>query len=805
LDSIHHSTDLFFFETVGYHVFGSFLVAGGCKGLGRGKLNISQRRGIISLIPKPQKDLLELKNWRPITLLNNDYKYLTKILAKRLEKTLPQIISNDQGGFVKGRYIGCNIQRLQNLMEMAKTQKINGLLINIDFEKAFDTIEWKFIYKCLEHLNYPEKFIDWIKTIYNDIETSVLNNGHITKFFKPQKGVRQGCPISPYLFIIAAEMLNRVLKKRIEEIGIKDNKDNNYMIAQFADDTSFAIHNNKTSIHRLFENLETFGEISGLKLNINKTEILPIGTTIKEEISKRYKRYVKDALEYLGCTIYENQERTTEANIVKAMSNIENTINKWKNRKTTLSGKISIIKSLLLPQLTYVLSIIASPNEKKIKEINKLFFDFLNSGGSEKIKRKVLIGGYGTGGYKMIDLESYIKAIKITWIHKLLTIDGLWREPLENNYIDLKYLTRCNIKYQDLPDNIKRNKMWNEIWQYWCQENYKKPKTIEEILNNSLWMNSNIKIGGKVAHWKTWAEADIKWISDLIEVDNESNMTIMPYNDIKDLGIDKINFMQYNSIVSAIPKEWKLKLRTEKYKEPEIDELEDHKLIDILLDTKKTMRKIYKRLVNSKKLIPEKAIKKWCNELLIENQKEEILKAHEKNHWCTINNRLRSFNCNFLNRNVPTNRKLTQMKLQNDEKCKWCGEIETILHQYWDCKEKQKLWIKLKEIYMEVLNQDLIINSKMCLLGMGIDFPQNKREEQNLRQIILQIKHYIHIMKCKEDQKPTEMGVELYIKNNLKIELESSKRRGSYNKFYNGWESWAEWLLPAAEEEEGRR
>jgi len=134
-----------------------------------GHLSISQRLGIISLIPKKNKNLEYLSNWRPISLLNNDYKIATKVIAIRIEEVLPKIIHSSQTGYVKGRYIGESIRTISDGMSFTKTQNIPGLAVFLDFEKAFDSIEWNYLQKCLETFNFGPQLRQWINVIYSDI------------------------------------------------------------------------------------------------------------------------------------------------------------------------------------------------------------------------------------------------------------------------------------------------------------------------------------------------------------------------------------------------------------------------------------------------------------------------------------------------------------------------------------------------------------------------------------------------------------------------------------------------------------
>ena len=142
----------------------------------QGELSICQRQGIISLIPKKDKDLLSLKNWRPISLLNTDYKIATKCIANRLEKVLPLLIGSNQTGYIKGRFICENIRLISDII--AQYENDQGMIFFPDFEKAFDLLEWDYLSWLLEEMNFGPSFRNWVHTFYHNISSCIVNNGH---------------------------------------------------------------------------------------------------------------------------------------------------------------------------------------------------------------------------------------------------------------------------------------------------------------------------------------------------------------------------------------------------------------------------------------------------------------------------------------------------------------------------------------------------------------------------------------------------------------------------------------------------
>jgi len=152
----------------------SFLIRCFNKRHQKGKLALTQRRGIISLIPKKDKPIQELKNWRPITLLNCDYKIASKAIASRVKAVLQNLVDNYQTGFLRGRSIAENICLINNVISHTESKNIPGLLVFVDFEKAFDTIEWAFVEKTLHQFSFDSSLIKWINLFYRDIQRTVF-------------------------------------------------------------------------------------------------------------------------------------------------------------------------------------------------------------------------------------------------------------------------------------------------------------------------------------------------------------------------------------------------------------------------------------------------------------------------------------------------------------------------------------------------------------------------------------------------------------------------------------------------------
>ena len=145
------------------------------------EMSNSQKQAIITLLDKKGRDITYLENWRPISLINVDAKIASKAIANRMKKVLPGIIHHNQSGFVKNRFIGETARSILDIMQYTDTQKMPGLLLFIDFEKAFDSVDWDYLTTSLKAFNFGPEFIKWVKTFYKNVSSCILNNGFFSE------------------------------------------------------------------------------------------------------------------------------------------------------------------------------------------------------------------------------------------------------------------------------------------------------------------------------------------------------------------------------------------------------------------------------------------------------------------------------------------------------------------------------------------------------------------------------------------------------------------------------------------------
>ena len=250
----------------------------------RGEFSKNSLEGIITCIPKQGKLRNDLKNWRPLTLLNTIYNFFSSMVSNRLKIVLPSIINEDQTGFISGRFIGENTRMVYDTIEYCDATDTKGLLIILDFSKAFDTIEWSFIQDILKLFNFGVNFSRMIHLFQYNTTSRVEQNGHLPDQIKLARGCGQGDPLSPYVFVLCAEILSQVIREFDGIKGIEVHGEE-FKSTQYADDTTLMVSEDVVSVKNIIKVLRWFKTISGLENNNEKTKVVKIGASRDSSIS----------------------------------------------------------------------------------------------------------------------------------------------------------------------------------------------------------------------------------------------------------------------------------------------------------------------------------------------------------------------------------------------------------------------------------------------------------------------------------------------------------------------------------------
>ena len=288
---------------------------------------------------------------------------MSSAIANRLKTVLNKLINQDQKGFITGRYIGENIRVVYDVLFESKQQQIPGLLLSIDFQQAFDSISWKFIHKVLDYFNFGPSIKRWIKLFQTGVQSCILQNGFMSDFFYLQRGCRQGDPISPYIFILCVEVLGQMIRNSKDVKGIVINN-KEFKLSQYADDTQMFLDGSESSLKHALTILQKFYQMSGLKINLDKTKALWIESMCNSTkiLCKEFNiDWEQKPLKILGVIFSPLVFDIWEYNLDEVMKKVKNMINVWSKRKLTLIGRVTVIKSLMLSKFAYLFLALPNP------------------------------------------------------------------------------------------------------------------------------------------------------------------------------------------------------------------------------------------------------------------------------------------------------------------------------------------------------------------------------------------------------------------------------------------------------------
>ncbi|PIK36316.1 hypothetical protein BSL78_26844 [Apostichopus japonicus] len=240
-----------------------------------GLLNQSQRLGMITLLPK-SGDPLDPHNKRPITLLNVDYKLLAKALCNRLALAMPHLVGDLQTCAVKGHCIQQNLWLMRDLTDFVIERDLPCALVSLDQQKAFDMVDRGFLMNVLETFQLHPNFRKWISVLYEQSFSSVIVNGFCSEVFNVERGVRQGCPLSPLLYVLFSESLSRLLERDSKLVPFVVPGGAKVKCAQYADDVTCFVSSLAPFAHS--RRISIFERATGAKLNPEKTKGLRLGS-----------------------------------------------------------------------------------------------------------------------------------------------------------------------------------------------------------------------------------------------------------------------------------------------------------------------------------------------------------------------------------------------------------------------------------------------------------------------------------------------------------------------------------------------
>ncbi|KAJ0478339.1 putative RNA-directed DNA polymerase [Helianthus annuus] len=387
-----------------------------------GRINPGCNSSFFTLIPKVQ-DPQQLSEYRPISLIGVVYKVIAKTLANRLKGVMNSVSSQTQSAFVEKRFIFDGPLIVNEVISWAKKQKAEIMLFKVDFDKAYDSVNWGFLLDNMKMMGFPKRWRRWVNACLSSSKASVLVNGSPSKEFYLKRGLRQGDPLSPFLFILVLEVLE-VFMKRAVRLGLFEGvqlPNGGPVLTHlcYADDVIFLGRWSEKNVMNLKRILRCLYLVSGLKVNLAKSSIMGVGVDNDTILAMANNLRCKKGdipFMFLGLPIGENMKRVKPWRPI--IDKFAKKLSRWKSKTLSMGGRITLAKAVLGNLPSYYLSIFKAPL-KVIKTLEGIRRDFVwGHTGSRckmrwvawsKVQAHMRLGGLGVGEIRTLNWALLLK------------------------------------------------------------------------------------------------------------------------------------------------------------------------------------------------------------------------------------------------------------------------------------------------------------------------------------------------------------------------------------------------------------
>lgn len=751
-----------------------------------GRMPDGFKESIITLLPKKSKPKTRVSNLRPINLLNVIFKLITKMISNRMSKIIANLINEDQTGFIKGRFIGENIRLVIDVIQQAKLRNQTGLLVLCDMQKAYDSLNWKYMKKVIRRYGFGPNLCKWIDILYSN-ETGratarITINGHLSQPFTISRGLRQGCPLSCNLFLLALEPLLNKLRLdnsvRGMNLGGVDVK-----LSAYADDVALILDGSQQSLMKSFQSFHWFESESGMKINEEKTTAMWIGsnTQAKEHICPEFKlKWSQAPTEYLGVTIAPDTDDIGNVNYPKKIVALRNSLNPWIRRSLTPFGRVHLLKSVALSKLVHLMSTIGRPTKAQTKEIESIMFKFIWGGSTDKISRTTMKNFPDSGGLNVPDIEAKADSLKISWVRKFLSTENRakWKQVMSKRLKLTDTVTLFHCDY-NLNSSHTLGIFWTETLQAWnkLKEAEQKDLTGEEILSKVLWHSKelNLESNANVNQWRS--EIQRLNVMKIDDIYNRSEKRLYTANELV-LKFRIAHFLIWHSIIVAIPAQWKQILATKRPQYAKVPAI--YHDIEEVHSTAKWARKKLTAVINVTN--PEKAERKWKNELNLGINFN--WKAAYKLIYSTTNDiTLRWLGLQIVHRILSTKCRLHIFRISENSWCERCKTVsESIVHALWYCPPVLLFWRELGDKFRYrrgLREQDIIL--------LTVERYNGKLPIQCVRTTVVLGRHYVWRSRLSQ-KTPTIEGFKSFLERYTAVEKYIAINTGKLTKYNQLWE-----------------